>query len=194
MITVDMFKTFFYRDYPYLPVYNAEKAYFTGDIVFFNQNFYQSLVDANQSPVTDTSAWALYNDSVDSYIGDADIQKAIFEAFAAFPSGLFANNPEELEGYMGDRDLAMLYLTAFYLVLDIKNGQAGISSNAYSSFVSSKSVGNVSESYGFPAWVSNNPMYSLYLDNGYGKKYLSLIIPKITGFFYLAEGGTTWGR
>ena len=87
----------------------------------------------------------------------------------------------------------MYYLAAYYLVVDIKNGMAGISSNAYASFVSNKSVGNVSEGYAVPAWVASNPMYSIYLDNGYGKKYLSLILPRVTGWVYLAEGGTTVG-
>lgn len=126
-----------------------------------------------------------YGECIDENLLDEDIEKAIREATMGFNEDLFESGEE--------KSIAMLYLTAFYVVVDIKNAISGLSSNAYNTFVSSKSVGNVSESYGFPSWVSNNPMYSLYLDNGYGKKFLSLIIPRINGFFYLAKGATTVG-
>lgn len=183
MITVTQFKEWFTRDFPYLPEYEEDKIYFIGDIVFVAPNFYQSLKDNNTDDVSVTASWKPIKESVDSYIGDSDIEKAINEADLSFNKELF----DDCES----RSLALMYLTAFYLVVDIKNGCAGISSNAYASFVSNKSVGNVSEGYGFPAWVANNPMYSIYLDNGYGKKYLSFIIPRINGWFYLSEGATT---
>ena len=189
MINVDDFKDHFSRDFPYLPFWINGKAYFKDDVVYDGLNFYKSLVDANLSPLSDNQAWSLYNDSEENYLTDSDIEKAINEAIAAFNAELFENNPNEK---FCERCLAFLYLVAFYVVLDIKNSSSGLSSNAYTSFVSSKSVGNVSESYSIPSWATNNPMYSLYLDNGYGKKYLSLLIPKITGFFYLSKGATTW--
>lgn len=183
MISVADFKEWFKRDFPYLPQWIEGKVYFAGDVVYVSPNFYQSLVDNNTANVVDTTAWQVIKDSVDYYVTDGDIEKALAEAEMGFNKDLF----DKCE----DRHLAMSYLAAFYLVLDIKNGMAGISSNAYASFVSNKSVGNVSEGYAVPAWVSGNPMYSIYLDNGYGKKYLSLILPRITGWFYLAEGATT---
>lgn len=185
MITVSDFKEWFKRDFPYLPEWVSGKVYFVGDVVYVSPNFYESLVDNNTADVTDSQKWKAVKDSEDSYIADSDIEKAISEATMGFNKDLFDT--------CIDRNLAMSYLAAFYLVLDIKNGMAGISSNAYASFVSSKSVGNVSEGYAVPTWVSGNPMYSIYLDNGYGKKYLSLILPRTTGWFYLAEGGITVG-
>lgn len=189
MITVDDFKDHFSRDFPYLPFWINGKAYFKDDVVYDGINFYKSLVNANLAPLSNNQAWSLYNDSEENYLTDSDIEKAINEAITAFNAELFENNPDEP---FCERRLVFLYLVAFYVVLDIKNSSSGLSSNAYTSFVSSKSVGNVHESYGIPAWAMNNPMYSLYLDNGYGKKYLSLLIPKITGFFYLSKGATTW--
>ena len=186
LATVDMFKNHFKRDFPYLPYYVEGKAYFKDDIVFDGLNFYISKVDANLSALSDTTAWALYNDSADNYLVDDDIEKALREAHLGFNCSLFSDCCDK--GY-----LAFLYLAAFYLVLDIKNATTGLSSNGYSAFVSGKSVGNVHESYGIPAWVSSNPVYSIYLDNGYGKKYLSYLIPRITGWFYLADGATTVG-
>ena len=188
-ITVDDFKSHFTRDFPYLPYWIEGKAYFKDDVVYDGINFYTSLIDANLQPLSNNQAWSLYNDSTDNYLCDADIEKAIIEATAGFNSSLFDCSCKD--GF-SERNLALLYLIAFYVVLDIKNSSSGLSSNAYSTFTSSKSVGNVHESYGIPTWVSSNPMYSLYLDNGYGKKYLTLLIPKITGWFYLSKGATTW--
>lgn len=183
MISVSDFKEWFVRDFPYLPEYIQDKVYFAGDIVYVSPNFYQSLVDNNTADVTDSESWQVIKEDESYYINDGDIEKAISEATLGFNKDLF----EDCES----KKLAMLYLIAFYLVVDIKNGMAGISSNAYASFVSNKSVGNVSEGYSVPAWVSGNPTYSIYLDNGYGKKYLSFIIPRITGFLYLADGAIT---
>lgn len=191
-ITVNEFKNYFYRDFPYLPYWVDGKAYFKDDVVFVSPNFYISKVDANLSPVTDTEKWSIYQDSEENYLSDTDIEKAIAEAYLAFNASLFNDN-EIAETYIGDRKLAYMYLVAFYLVLDIKNATSGLSSNAYASFTASKSVGNVSESFGIPTWVQANPMYSIYLDNGYGKKYLSYLIPRITGWFYLSRGGITIG-
>ena len=185
LVTVEMFKTHFTRDFPYLPYWVEGKAYFKDEVVYDGLNFYQSQKDGNLSQLSNTTDWKLYNDSVENYLSDADIEKAINEANLGFNAELFSENCQEAA-------LVLMYLIAFYLVIDIKNSTSGLSSNAYTSFVSSKSVGNVHESYGIPAWVQSNPMWAIYLDNGYGKKYLSYIIPRITGWFYLSEGATTW--
>lgn len=191
MITVEQFKGFFVRDFPYLPYWEAEQIYFSGDIVYSAPNFYQSLVDSNVQPVSNAEAWKPVKGDVDNYLSDADIQKAIQEAKMGFNESLFENN--ETEDYIGDRNLALMYLTAYYLVMDIKNSTAGLSSNGYASFVSSKSVGGVSESYGVPSWVSSDPMLSLYMDNGYGKKYVSMLWPRArANSIMLACGGTTF--
>lgn len=186
MITVEDFKQHFTRDFPYLPEYVDDKIYYKGDEVYVAPNFYQSKIDNNTEDVSNTEAWQPIKDSVDNYIGDGDIEKAISEAMLNFNVDLFAEN------CCASR-IPLLYLVAYYLVVDIKNGMTGLSSGAYMGFVASKSVGNVSESYAIPSWVQSNPALSLYMDNGYGKKYLTLIIPRISGFFYLAQGRTTLG-
>lgn len=191
MITVEQFQNFFVRDFPYLPYWEAEQIYFSGDIVYSAPNFYQSLVDGNVEPVSNTEVWKPVKGDVDNYLSDADIQKAIQEAKMGFNESLFDDN--ETEDYIGDRNLALMYLTAYYLVMDIKNSTAGLSSNGYASFVSSKSVGGVSESYGVPTWVSSDPMLALYMDNGYGKKYVSMLLPRAkANSIMLACGGTTF--
>lgn len=194
MITAEVFKAHFVRDFPYLPAYIDGKAYFKGDIVYVSPNFYQSLVDGNLAPVSDTDSWALYNDSMENYLNDADIQKAICEASMSFNEDLFDDEALDCNNEifsLTDKNFAMLYLTAFYLVMDIKNSTSGLSSNAYSTFISGKSVGNVSENYWVPNWVNTHPLYAMYMTNGYGMKYLSFLIPRVTGFIHLSPGGTT---
>ncbi|MBO7733117.1 MAG: DUF4054 domain-containing protein [Methanobrevibacter sp.] len=183
IITTEEFKEHFSRDFPYLTIWDDSKTYFKGDEVYFSPNFYESLVDDNTSELSDTTKWKVIKDSEDSYIRDADIGKAIEEAKLAFNADLFS-------GCECEAKLAMLYLTAFYLVLDIKNSSAGLASG-YAGFTASKSVGNVSESYGIPTWVQTNPMLSLYLDNGYGKKYLTFLLPRVSGFIYVSPGAIT---
>lgn len=183
MITVEEFKSHFTRDFPYLPLWTFGKAYFTGDIVYDGVNFYSSLINNNLELLTNTDAWELVNVSVDSYLSNKDIQKAIDEAKLLFPADLFGE----------DYKIPFLYLTAYYLVTDIQNSTAGLSSNAYQSFVSSKSVGSVSESYGIPSWVNTDPIYGLLLANGYGKKFLTYLIPRarVGSIAMLSKGATT---
>ena len=112
IITTEEFKEHFSRDFPYLTIWDDSKTYFKGDEVYFSPNFYESLVDDNTSELSDTTKWKVIKDSEDSYIRDADIGKAIEEAKLAFNADLFS-------GCECEAKLAMLYLTAFYLVLDI---------------------------------------------------------------------------
>ena len=181
LISAADFKDYFKRDFPYLPYRVEDKVYFKGDVIYVAPNFYESLIDNNTAEISDTDAWAFYNDDEENYLSDDDITKAIGEMSLGL-SDVFEEEALTIVQY---------YLTAYYLVLDIKNAQSGLSSNAYASFVSSKSVGSVSESYGIPAWVNTDPMLSLYLDNGYGKKYLTYLIPRITGMFIFSQGGVT---
>ncbi len=115
-------------------------------------------------------------------IVDADIEKAFGEAYASFNEDLFSTQDE--------KNMVFLYLTAFYLVLDIKNSTAGLNSS-FNGIVSSKSVDNVSESYYIPEWMKNNPLYSTYMTNGYGMKYLNLLYPRLVGNIFISKGATT---
>ena len=45
-VTVEQFKDFFYRDFPFLPIYDGSKIYWKDDIVY-EGNFYKSLKDNN---------------------------------------------------------------------------------------------------------------------------------------------------
>lgn len=181
-VTVEQFKEYFFRDFSYLPVYVEGQIYFTGDIVYYNNNFYKSLIDNNSSNPSDTSNWAVTAGNIKDYVTDADITRAMSQAYVNANYD-FGNTDDE-------RIMIYLHLIAFYLVLDWQNASAGVNSG-YAGLVSSKSVGDVSESYNFPQWMMNNPLYSLFSSNGYGMKYLSLIIPYLSCTILFSRGRTT---
>ena len=182
-ITTDEFKALFGRDFHYLPVWQFGKAYFTNDIVFYEGNFYASKVDGNtdQPP---SENWELYNDHIENYISDTDIQKAFSEARINFNQNLFSTC-EEIK-------IAFCYLTAHYLVIDLNNANNPFALGSMG-ITQSKSVGSVSESYGIPQWIMNDKNLSLYAQTGYGRKYLSLIIPRLTGNIIFTKGFISFG-
>ncbi len=183
-VTIEQFKEYFFRDFPYLPVWVEGKVYFTGDVVYYGQNFYKSLIDNNTSLPTNSEAWGVTAGNVKDYVTDADIARAMSQAYV--------NANYRFGGTDDERIMIYLHLIAFYLVMDWQNAAMGVNSG-YAGLVASKSVGDVSESYNFPQWMMNSPLYSLYSSNGYGMKYLSLIIPYMSCTILFSTGRTTYG-
>lgn len=185
-VTVEQFKSYYARDFYnyFLPVWDETKTYFKGNVIYYtNGNFYTSLTDNNTSLPTDSDNWQITpNLSIYNYITDDDIQSAIGQALLNANMRFGATNEDKITIF--------LHLVAFYLVMDLKNASAGLNSS-YAGLVASKSVGSVSESYNFPQWVVNSPIYSIYTTNGYGMKYLSLIIPYLSCTVLFSRGRTT---
>lgn len=183
-ISVDSFKAQFTRDFPYLPVWQADVVYFKDEEVFVTPNFYKSLIDNNTALVTDTTKWKVFNDNVANYISDADILRAFGEAKINFNPAFFEDD--------ATAEMVFYYLAAHYLVIDINNSMNAFALG-FMGYTQSKSVGSVSESYGIPAYMLNNPALSGYAQTGYGRKYLSLIMPYLVGQIILTPGRTTIG-
>lgn len=181
-VTVEYFKALFSRDFPYLPEWQYGKAYFTGDIVYYNDNFYKSLTDGNLTEPSDTTNWVLTPDSVDNYVQDSDIERAFEEAKGTFNTSLFSD--------CNTAQMYYCYVAAHYLVMDINNAQNALSMG-FNGMVASKSVGSVSESYGLPQWVMNNPLYALLAQTGYGRKYLLYIVPLVRAAALIHTPGRT---
>lgn len=184
LVSTTDFQDLFNRDFPYLPVYVEGKAYFTNDIVYYEPNFYQSLVDNNTELPTNTTNWQVINDSVDNYIQDSDIERAFAEAKVNFNPNLFTDDTTAT--------MVFLYLAAHYLVIDLNNA-ANPLAMGFIGFTQSKSVGSVSESYALPSFATNNQVLSQYMQTGYGRKYVSLISPYLIGNIMLIRGRTTIG-
>lgn len=185
-ISVEGFLNLFKSDFaPYLlPVYVEGKAYFKGDVVYSEPNFYQSLTDGNTTPPTNTDNWELTNDSVDNYIQDSDIERAFKEAKVNFNVSFFLDYKTA--------EMVFYYLAAHYLIIDLTNRQNPFLMG-YKGLTQSKSVGSVSESYAIPQWMMNNQVLGTYAQTGYGRKYLSLIQPYLIGNVILTPGRTTYG-
>lgn len=184
LVSTTDFQDLFNRDFPYLPVYVEGKAYFTNDIVYYEPNFYQSLVDNNTELPTNTTNWQVINDSVNNYIQDSDIMRAFNEAVINFNVNLFTDQNSAI--------MVFLYLAAHYLVIDLNNAMNPLALG-FMGFTQSKSVGSVSESYGIPQWMLNNQVLSAYAQTGYGRKYLSLMQPYLIGNVLFFSGRTTCG-
>lgn len=178
-VSVDDFKAQFSRNFPYLPVWDSDKVYFEGDVVYYEPNFYQSLVDNNTSELTDEDSWQVFNDSVTNYVSDSDIEKARNEAVVNF-------NKELTTGCENTR-ICFMYLWAFYLSFDLSLAQGG----AYGSVnfpVTDVTVGSVSESYYVPKAYMEDPILSFYARNGFGLKYLSLVYANALGNVKVVAG------
>lgn len=185
-VTIEDFKQYFFRDFSYLSLWEAIKSYMSDDVVYYDDNgyFYKSLTDDNTAIPTDTANWVRVPGNKYDYITDEDIAKAMTQA------RISAN--DRFGSSCNEKVYIFLHLVAFYLVMDWKNASAGTASS-YSGFTASKSVGDVSESYNFPTWLTDSPMYSLYSTNGFGMKYLSLILPYLSCTILFSQGRTTCG-
>lgn len=184
-ISIDDFKEYFFRDFSFLPLYSSGEIYSKDDVIYYTDNkFYKSLIDDNDKAPTDTENWAITSDKKLNYINDSDIEKAFGQGKINFNIDLFP----DLESLK----IAYLYICAFYLVYDIQASSLGLSSS-FKGFVTSKSVGDVSESYAIPDWMMNSPILGLYADNHWGRKYLSILAPYLVGNIILSAGDTTIG-
>ena len=112
---------------------------------------------------------------------DADITKAISEASMNINGTLFGSQ----ETY----SLAFLYLTAHYLVTDLRAASQGVS-GAYTWLESSKAVGSVSQGFSIPENILKNPVIAQFSKTHYGAKYISLVLPHLVGGVFYIQGAT----
>lgn len=187
-ITVADFKAQFRRDFPYLPTYDNTKLYNVGARVYYptTELFYDCKVNGTTGILpTVTNNWtelATTADSTDNYVSDDDITRAMAEAGVNFNQAMWGDD--------ATIELAYLYLTANYLVNDLKAANGGVAASPVFN-VSSRTVGNVSESYAIPQRYLDNPSFAYLATSPYGLKYLSLMIPRMVGNVAAICGATT---
>lgn len=182
-ITVAQFQTQFFRDFPYLNVYDPTVTYTVTQTVFYNGNFYSALQNAllNITPGSDISKWQIIQSNANEYVQPQDITNAFAQAQVVFNQGLFSSD--------AILKLAYLYCTAHYLVHDLRAAMAGI--NGTGTFpVSSRAVGSMSESYQIPDFYKDNPQIAFFTSSPYGLKYLSMLLPNLVGNVMSVFGGT----
>jgi hypothetical protein len=123
-----------------------------------------------------------YGADINENVLDADISRALSESSTAINPECFSSQAAYTNGF--------LYLSAHNLVVNLRNSSQGLSSS-FSWLRTGKSVGSVSDSFQIPDRISQNPYLSSLSKTGYGVKYLEMLIPKLSGQIFTAEGGTT---
>ena len=104
-------------------------------------------------------------------ISTFDITKAINEA------DLFINKriiPAKL------LPTAYYYLSAHFLVINYRNAFAGVQSVG-EDIIQNNNITEVSESYAIPKRFVDNAVINAYARTGYGRKYLSIVLPNLIG-------------
>lgn len=114
-------------------------------------------------------------------VTDKDIQRAMLEAEACLNEAICPSQAAYTLWY--------LYLTAHFLVMDLRAAAQGIEGN-YSWITSSKSVGNVAEGFTVPQKILDNPVLGMFSKTNYGAKYLNMVLPYLAGAFYVIPGAT----
>lgn len=183
-VTTQDFKNLFFRDFNYQAVlWNTTDTYNTDDIVYYaiTRLYYKALADGlvNILP-TDTNNWI--NTLDNNYVLDEDIEKAFDEACLVFNESLFGESEDT-------KKLAYLYLTAHYAVIDLNNAKNSSDAGSTGS-LASRSVGNVSESYNIPKWMTENETLAPLAETAYGRKYYSLLKPRLVAPTFIVQGAT----
>jgi hypothetical protein len=117
----------------------------------------------------------------DNYIQIQDVLNAMFETNGQLNQDLFAKPSTYTQGYF--------YMTAHFMAENLVNssqGQAG----QYNFLQASKGGAGVSESFAIPQKILDNPTFSMFTKTTYGKKYLALVIPFLTGVMFTVRGHT----
>jgi hypothetical protein len=118
-----------------------------------------------------------------NFVTNADIARAISDAQVSFSSSLIGDD--------GQTTTIFMYLAAFHLVMAIQNSMKGISSQ-FKFPVNSNSVGGVAVNYTIPQRFIDDPAIAVYTHNGYGMKYLSMVLPYLIGNVVVQCGSSTY--
>lgn len=110
-----------------------------------------------------------------------DITKAFGEAKININPALFSSQASYTIGF--------LYLTAHYLVTDLRMAAQGVA-GSYSWLTTNKTVGNVSEAFGIPQRILDRPYFAMLTKTNFGAKYLSLLLPRLNGVMAVVVGTT----
>jgi len=184
--TIQDFKDKFPNDFVYLSsiTWDVDKVYFPNNQVYYAGDglFYKAMATfSGIEPSTDPSSWQMYEDNIENYVSDDDIERAMDEADCVWNAELAATENERKQQY--------LYLTAHFLCLDKRVTSGGLMGQLKGQ-VTSVSVGSVSESYQIPdAWTSNIMLFP-FTTTAYGLIYLGFVAPKIVGNVRAVAGAT----
>lgn len=112
---------------------------------------------------------------------DSDISKAFVFTNINFTQALWADQGSYTTGY--------LLLSAHYLVMNIRASSQGINGQ-FNFLQNSKSAAAISEAFGIPQRILDNPDWSMLCKTNYGAQYLQLVLPQLAGQIYTVAGST----
>lgn len=122
-----------------------------------------------------------YGTDPNTSVIDADITKAF--------SLTNVNFNQDLWGDQGSYNIGYFYLSAHYLVMNLRASSQGINGQ-FNFLQNNKSVGSVSEGFAIPQRVLDNPDWSVLMKTNYGAQYLQLVLPQLAGQIYTVAGST----
>lgn len=122
-----------------------------------------------------------YNPDPNLGVTDQDITRAMAEAEASMNESIIPTQ--------SIFNLAFLYLTAHFLVIDLRAASQGVE-GSFSWITASKSVGSVSESFAVPQKIQDSPLLSMFTKTNYGAKYLHMLLPYLVGRIFSVCGRT----
>lgn len=168
-VTVNVFKDKYDTAFQYLPVWQLDVKYKAGKRVYYLQteDFYEAILENENIPPSNTTNWRMVQDNIALYVSDEMILKALDEAKEQLKEhSCFAT----LSNFK--KKQVLLLLTAHFIFEklsgNLNNGTGGLIST-------SRTVGNVSESFAIPEWIKNSGTYSTYSSTPYGIKYVSFL-------------------
>ncbi len=121
-----------------------------------------------------------YGSNINTSITDTDIANAYTLTNININPGLWATQANYTIGY--------LYLSAHYLVLNLRASSQGINGQ-FNWLEAGKGVGSVNSTFSIPQRVLDNPLWSMYTKTNYGMQYLQLLLPQLSGYMYPVAGG-----
>jgi len=122
-----------------------------------------------------------YGTDITTSIVDADITKAFTFTNVNINQALF--------GDQGSYNIGYYLLSAHYLVMNLRASSQGLSGQ-FNFLQQSKNVGNVSEAFGIPQRILDNPDWAILCKTNYGAQYIQLVLPQLAGQIYSVHGST----
>lgn len=118
---------------------------------------------------------------MDTSVRDSDISKAFVFTNASVNPELFCDQSAYTTGY--------LLLSAHNLVMNLRASSQGMNGQ-FNFLQTGKSVGSVSESFGIPQRILDNPEWAVLAKTNYGAQYLAMILPQLVGQIFTVRGTT----
>lgn len=179
-ITVQDFKTRFYRGFNYVNNWDETKTYNIGEQVFYevNNKFYQCSKNTTISVPTTITDWILLDSN--QYTSDLDIYNSYDISNFRIDLKVVNNN---------NAKYLFLLLSAHCLYININNLNGLSISNQGN--ITSESVGDLSASYQVPDYMLKDPSTVWFQQSKYGIEYYAYINPILQGLKYQLLYGTT---